>query len=70
MENNVIKTAPVHNKVSQLRRIFVYVLQSKFWRQDDPPQYTARRVLTQLHSAVRITGLLIPTSRKLSLKLN
>jgi hypothetical protein len=43
MENDVIKTATVHNKVSQLRRIFVYVLQLKFWRQDvspPPPKYT------------------------------
>lgn len=69
MENDVIKTAPVYNKVSQLRRIFVYVLQPKFWRQDVLPSTQTRRVLMQLHS-VRITGLQIPTSRELSLKLN
>lgn len=70
MENDVIKTTPVHNKVSQLRRIFVYILQPKFWRQDVLPSTQSRRVLTQLHSDIRITGLLIPTSRELSLKLN
>ena len=68
MENDVIKTArPWHGLAAG---IFVYGLQRKFWRQVNLPSAQPRRVWTQLNTDVRITGLLIPTNRELSLKLN
>lgn len=64
MENDVIKTAPGHNKVSQLETSFSFCKQNSADRMYSRV-HKPRRVLTQLHSDVRVTVLLIPTSREL-----